>query len=73
MMMHAMNCEQENDIEAETTLIELIDNNTDVLDNRIKKSTISRFIKALLENQNPKYVKLIIALVNCDGEAVKGN
>jgi len=40
MMMHAMNCDEENDIDAESTLIELIDNNTDVLENRIKKSTI---------------------------------
>jgi len=35
MMMHAMNCEDQNDIEAEPTLTELIDNNTDVLENRI--------------------------------------
>jgi hypothetical protein len=48
MMMHAMNCDEENDIDAESTLIELIDNNTDVLENRIKKSTIQRFLKALL-------------------------
>jgi hypothetical protein len=48
MMMHAMNCEDENDIEAEPTLTELIDNNTDVLENRIQQGTIIRFIDALL-------------------------
>ena len=37
MMMHAMNCEKDNDIDAESTLIELIDNNTDVLENRIHR------------------------------------
>jgi len=74
MMMHAMNCDEENDIDAEPTLTELIDNNTDVLENRIKKSTIYRFVNALLgDEQNPKYVSLLIALVNCEGQAVKGN
>ena len=74
MMMHAMNCEKDNDIDAESTLIELIDNNTDVLENRIQPQVIYRFINALLSaDKNPKYVKLLIALVNCEGFAVKGN
>jgi len=56
MMMHAMNCDDENNIDAEPTLTELIDNNTDVLENRIKKSTIFRFVDSVIAEKEEKYV-----------------
>ena len=73
MMMHAMNCDEENNIDAEPTLTELIDNNTDVLENRIKKETIYRFVDSVIAEKEAKYVQLLIALVNNEGEAVVSN
>ena len=50
-MWHAMEIDEENEIEAEPTLTELIDNNSDVLENRIPSITIHRFVKSLLEEK----------------------
>ena len=74
-MWHAMEINgDKNDIGAEPTLTELIDNNTDVLENRIPPQTIQRFVNCLLEGKkDAKYVKLLTALVNNEGEAVINN
>ena len=73
-MMHAMQCDQENDLFAEPTLTELIDNNKVVLENRIQRETISSFVEMLTDREkHQKYVNILRALVNCDGEAVVSN
>lgn len=56
------------DIQAEPTLTELIDNNKTVLETKIKKETIKKFVDLILVDQNKKYVNLLRALSVCDGE-----
>jgi len=72
-MAQAMVADAENDIKAEATLIELIDNNKKILNTRINKETIGKFVKMLKENKNEKFVNLLRALCVCDGEAVVKN
>jgi len=72
-MAQAMDSDAENDIKAEATLIELIDNNKKILNTRINRDTIAKFVKMLKENKNEKFVNLLRALCVCDGEAVVKN
>jgi len=59
---------------AEQTLTELVDNNTDILENRITEETISRFIDVIINSEkHEKYVKLLRALINCDGMPIVKN
>jgi len=63
-----MQSTSENNLYAEQTLTELVDNNTDILENRITEETIARFIDVIVKSQkHEKYVKLLRALINCDG------
>lgn len=48
------------------TLTELIDNNKKILE-RIDEATIKKFLKMLNDEQEDKYVKLVRALVLCNG------
>ena len=74
LMRHSMKSTKDNDLWAEPTLTELIDNNKVILENRIKLETISRFVDMLkVSEKHEKYVKLLRALINCDGEAVIQN
>ena len=60
------------DICAEPTLTELIDNNEIVLKDKIDKNVIEKFVNLLKqEENNVKYIKLLKALINCDGKAMK--
>jgi hypothetical protein len=62
------------DIMAEPTLTELIDNNKLVLENKIKDSIIHEFTNLLIsETSKTKYVKLLRALINCNGSAIEKN
>ena len=61
------------EIEAGETLTELIDNNRFVLENKIEKVTIDRFIEELVKTKEIKFFFLLRALINCDGEAMVGN
>ena len=47
-MSHAIFCDKENYLFAEPTLTELIDNNQRILESRIKRETISRFMDMLV-------------------------
>jgi hypothetical protein len=40
----------ENNLYAETTLTELVDNNKDILENRINETTIRRFIEVIVKS-----------------------
>ena len=69
-----MQSSENNNFHAEATLTELVDNNTDILENRITEDTINRFIQVIVANEkHEKYVKLLRALVNNEGEAVVRN
>lgn len=72
-MEQAMNSNADNDIKAEATLIELIDNNKRILSTKINKDMISRFVDMLEANKSQKFVNLLRALCVCDGEAVVRN
>ena len=72
-MSQAMGSDSKNDIKAEATLTELIDNNKKILDSKIDKKIIKQFVKMLKGNKNEKFVHLLQALVVCNGEAVLKN
>ena len=73
-MNQSMNPFEEIDLWAEPTLTELIDNNKHILENKIKLKTICFFVDILvLSEKHEKYVKLLRALVNCDGEPIVRN
>ena len=72
-MSQALASDQKNDIKAEATLTELIDNNKRILDSRIDKDIITKFVHTLIERKHEKFVKLLQALIVCDGEAVLKN
>lgn len=61
------------DMLAEPTLTELIDNNELILKKKIDLTIITRFVNLLIEEKSVKYIKLLRALVNCDGKAMKVN
>ena len=71
-MVHVMNTDLQNELLSEKTLTELIDNNELILQNKIKPDAINKFIY-LLKEQHEKYVNILRALVNCDGEAIINN
>lgn len=50
-------------------MTELIDNNKKILE-RIGETTVKKFLKMLYDEQEEKYVRLVRALVLCDGEAI---
>ncbi len=73
-MRQSMESTEDNNLCAEPTLTELVDNNTDILKNRITEDTINRFIEVIVKaEKHAKYVNLLIALVNCEGEAIVDN
>lgn len=71
LMNQAMN--KDSSPEAGDTLTELIDNNRFVLENKISKETIDKFVVELVKTKDVKYINLLKALINCDGEAMVGN
>jgi hypothetical protein len=69
-----MKSTEDNNMMAEPTLTELVDNNVFILENRISEETISHFIQVIVESEkHEKYVKLLRALVNCEGTASVDN
>lgn len=73
-MKQTMLTNSENNIYADVTLVELIDNNRRILEAKIKIQTIEDFIGLLMEQElHEKYVKLLSALTICDGEAMVTN
>ena len=72
-MGQAMGSDEANDIKAEATLTELIDNNKKILDAKIDKDIISKFVYMLKDNKKEKFVHLLQALIVCDGNAVLKN
>lgn len=61
------------DLRAQSTLTELIDNNKQILESRIKFESIGQFLDLLIQKKHEKYVILLRALVNCDGQAIQRN
>lgn len=72
-MEQAMEYDPTVDMLAEPTLTELIDNNELILKKKIDLTIITRFANLLIEEKSVKYIKLLRALVNCDGKAMKVN
>lgn len=61
------------DVLSEPTLTELVDNNKTVLENKINSAIIVKIANQWKAVQNIKYLKLMRALINCDGTAVVKN
>lgn len=68
-----MEYESKVDMLAEPTLTELIDNNETILKKKIDVGIITRFVNLLISEKSAKYIKLLRALINCDGKAMKMN
>ena len=74
MMDHTVKSSIINDINAEPTLTELIDNNRKILESKIKKETIAKFMNILDEKgADERFINLLRALCTCDGEAMMAN
>jgi len=70
-MKQTMLTNDESNIYADVTLIELIDNNRRILQSKINPRTIEDFVRILMNQEfHEKYVKLLNALTICDGEAM---
>lgn len=42
------------------------------MENKIDENTVNRFVGQLVNDRDAKYLQLLRALVNCDGEAMVG-
>lgn len=72
-MFQAVKFDGDNDIKAEATLIELIDNNKKVLNTKINETTIEYFVTILKTNKNEKFINFLRSFLVCDGDAVLKN
>ena len=72
-MRHSMQSDDHADLRAQSTLTELIDNNKQILESRIKFESIGQFLDLLIQKKHEKYVILLRALVNFDGQAIQRN
>ena len=73
-MNHAIHQSKKYNLYVTATLTELIDNNMRILKSRINPKTIKVFFDMLNKKaRHEKYVNILRALVNCDGEAVISN
>jgi hypothetical protein len=74
MMDHAMKTRVHNDIQAGKTLTELIDNNSKILESRISKDMIHRYIEFVRTwEKDAKYIMIIRAMCICDNAPVVHN
>jgi hypothetical protein len=70
-MEHCSVANEENDLKAESTLVELIDNNKMLLEIHIKPRMVEKFINLCIDNErHERYVRLISSLCTSDGEAI---
>jgi hypothetical protein len=70
----ALQTKEQNDIKAGQTLTELIDNNQRILEHRIKKDTIYRFIDFLVEkDKDEKFLLILRAICICDDRPMLEN
>lgn len=67
-MFQTLYADSEVDIMSEPTLTELIDNNKVVLQNKITKEHIKRFVEPIRQTPMEKFVKLLRAVCVCDEE-----
>lgn len=62
-----------NEINAEQTLTELIDNNERILKTRVRKETINKFLQLVSQDKISKYLKILRVIIVCDGKPMKNN
>ena len=67
-LLQSLDTNNDNDIKAEVTLTELIDNNRRILEERIPKETINKFILLVSGEKDAKYLKILLAIIMCDGK-----
>ena len=73
MIMYSLS-KLDNKIQANETLTELIDNNSRILETRIKRETIEKFVYNLKENGgNAKLVEILRAICICDEKPMLKN
>ena len=66
-LLQSLETKTENDIKAEITLTELIDNNRRILQERIPKETIIKFIQLVSGEKDAKYLNILLVIIMCDG------
>jgi hypothetical protein len=68
---HCAVANEENDLKAESSLVELIDNNKMLLENYIKPKMVEKFINLCIDNErHERYIRLISSLCTSDDEAI---
>ena len=73
-MTETLNTKEESDTLIGLTLTELIDNNTKILESRIKKETIMKIIRDMdFRNKNLYFIDLLRAICICDGKPMFAN
>jgi hypothetical protein len=72
---HSLSTSSENDIQADRTMRELIDNNRVILETRITKDTVRMYIQSLKSSvqRDNKYIVILRALCNCNGVPIVHN
>ena len=74
IMSQSLETREYNDIQAGRTLTELIDNNQRILESRIERDTIDKFINNLVtEERESKSVNILRAICICDGKPMIKN
>ena len=70
----SMMTNEQNNMLAQDTITELLDNNKQLLDKQIKTQTIRNIIQNCSDNlKNEKFLNLLSALCQCNGEAIVSN
>jgi hypothetical protein len=69
-----MMANENNNLMADSTVNELTKNNKQLLDKQINEKTIENIVQNCSENQkNERFLTLLCALCECNGEAISGN
>jgi hypothetical protein len=72
-LVQSLKTRGQNEIKAESTLTELIDNNKRILKTRVRKETINKFIQLVSSDKISKYLKILRVIIVCDGQPMKNN
>ena len=72
-LVQSLKTRGDNEINAEQTLTELIDNNERILKTRIRKETMNKFLQLVSQDKISKYLKILRVIIVCDGKPMKNN
>ena len=72
-LVQTLRTHNENEIEAQGTLTELIYNNRRILDTRLRKETMNKFIQLVSSDKISKYLDILRVTIVCDTKPMKNN